>query len=68
MGAHWQVPGGELPWHPLIKSAGKLKVDSSVLIRLRCRGEVELVCRDNAEALVADVKFGSGQNVVMNLL
>jgi hypothetical protein len=42
IGVYWRVPGGELPRHPLIESAGKLKVDSCVLIRLRCGGEVEL--------------------------
>lgn len=68
IGVHWQVPGGELQRHQLIESAGKLKVDSCVLIHLRCRGKVELVCRDFAGVLVADEKRCPGENVVMNLL
>jgi len=54
-------------WRQLLVSAGKLKVDSCVLIRFRRCSEVELIRWNVAGMRVPDVKRGRGQNVVMNL-
>jgi hypothetical protein len=49
-------------------SAGKLKINSGVVIHIRCRSQVEQVSWDNTVTLIQDVKCGPGQKVVMNLL
>jgi len=51
----------------LLERAGKLKVDAPVLVRFRCRAEVELV-RWILRGAGRDVQRSPGQNVVMNLL
>jgi hypothetical protein len=45
-------------------SAGKLKINSGVVIHIRCRSQVEQVSWDNTVTLIQDVKCGSGENVI----